>query len=393
MKHSAVPIKEKNRLAWIDAARGFAILGIFIVNVGGFSAPYFLYGGAEEAWPSGVNQFVQVIIDIFFQASFYTLFSMLFGFGFQLMKDSVVQKGLRLYPFLTRRMFILIGFGIVHAFFIWYGDILLSYGVIGLFLLFFVKVKDKTLLMWGFGLLGACTVLITLALYAGRDLLDVTQETSINQAMESYQSNNLSIIWSQNYTDWMYSNGAGFLLMFFVLLPLFLFGMYIARKRWLHEPKRHHSLLQSLWMISLVLFTVFKIGPYLYGNPSWFMFMQDHIGGTASAIFYIISSTLLAQTYVGKKLINHLSYVGRMSLTNYIMQSVICVILFYGIGFGLYGSVSPSLGVMIALLVFGGQIFFSKWWVTNYRFGPFEWVWRSLTYMKRQPFRKKQADC
>src|SRR5699024_11562920 len=81
--NTAEPLQKSERMMWIDAARGFAILGIFVVNIGAFSAPYFLYGGEKDAWSQAIDQFTHVMIDIFFQASFYTLFSLLFGFGLQ----------------------------------------------------------------------------------------------------------------------------------------------------------------------------------------------------------------------------------------------------------------------------------------------------------------------
>lgn len=102
METQAAPTKEANRLQWVDAARGFAILGIFIVNIGSFSAPYFLYGGEREAWPAAIDQFAFTFIDVLFQASFYTLFSILFGFGFQMMKDRLELKVTAYRGFLTR---------------------------------------------------------------------------------------------------------------------------------------------------------------------------------------------------------------------------------------------------------------------------------------------------
>ncbi|OZU87966.1 hypothetical protein CIL03_14790 [Virgibacillus indicus] len=391
MNKNVSPIKQTNRLIWIDAARGFAVFGIFIVNIGAFSAPYFLYGGAEQAWSSSMDLITQAIIDIFFQASFYTLFSLLFGFGFQIMKERLIAREADIYAFLIRRLFILIGFGMIHAFFIWYGDILLSYGLIGLLLLLFLQVKEKTLILWGVILLGGSAGLVTLMLYPFRDYLDIYDGVAIRQAFQHYQSSDLIMIWSQNYNDWVYSNGGiSYLLLGTTLLPLFLFGMYVAKKRWLHKPMENEPLLIRLWIISFVLFAVIKAGPYIFGNPLWFSYIQDNIGGAASALFYIFSITLLAQKEIGKKLIQPFIWVGRMALTNYIMQSVISFILFYGIGAGLYGSIRPITGVVIAIIVFSIQVLFSKWWFSRYLFGPLEWIWRSLTYRKRQPFRQME---
>ncbi|MFC3040649.1 DUF418 domain-containing protein [Virgibacillus xinjiangensis] len=385
------PVKDANRLEWLDAARGFAIFGIFIVNIGTFSAPYFIYGGQWEAWPSSIDQWTLRMIDIFFQASFYTMFSILFGFGFQLMNERLQEKGIRVKPFLARRLLILIGFGLVHAFLIWHGDILLSYGSIGLLMLLFLRVKEKTLLLWAMALLLGSAALFTLGLYAARDYLDQTFESEIQQAFDNYQSGSLTDIWGQNLRDWMFSNAGSFLILICMLLPMFLIGMYLARKRIFHKPEESKASLMKIWGIMLLLFMVLKAGPYIFGNPTWFSYIQDNIGGTASALFYIATFALAAQTKVGRLVIRPFSLVGRMALSNYIFQSVVSVVIFYGIGLGLYGSVSPSSTVLIAAGIFIIQIMLSRWWMAQFRFGPLEWIWRSLTYNKRQPFRRKNG--
>ncbi|WP_077325050.1 DUF418 domain-containing protein [Virgibacillus siamensis] len=389
--NSITPTKGSERLTWIDAARGFAIFGIFIVNIGAFSAPYFLYGGAEEAWSAPVDQFTQAFKDVFFQASFYTLFSILFGFGFQIMMERVIDKGINAKLFLFRRLLILICFGIVHAFLIWSGDILLSYGIIGLFLIAFIHRKDKTLLAYAIVLLGFSVSYFSHYLFQVREFLGYSNFVGINQARENYLSNDLSVIISQNIHDWIYSNGLfTYLLFVTTLLPMFLLGMYIARRRWLHEPAANKRVIWSWWSVSLLFFISLKWGPYLYGNPEWFYFIQDNVGGTASALFYLFSITLLYQSRIGAKLFQPFSYVGRMSLTNYIFQSVISFVLFYGVGFGLYGSITPSVSIGIVIIVFSLQVVLSKFWMVKYRFGPLEWVWRSLTYQKIQPMRRVQ---
>lgn len=188
------PLQESERLTWIDAARGFAILGIFVVNIGAFSAPYFMYGGEKDAWTSAIDQNTQVFIDIFFQASFYTLFSILFGFGFQVLRERLVEKNIDVYPFLFRRLFILICFGLIHAFLIWHGDILLSYGVVGLFLAAFVNRKSNTLLVWGILMLGMSVTYFSKMLYDARAFLDGYNASKISLVMENYSSSDLAVI-------------------------------------------------------------------------------------------------------------------------------------------------------------------------------------------------------
>ncbi|WP_407271680.1 DUF418 domain-containing protein [Radiobacillus sp. PE A8.2] len=386
-------LAEKQRLEWIDTARGLAILGIFMVNAPAFNAPFFQYGGESLFWTSKIDHTVQTIIDIFFQASFYTLFSFLFGFGIQQIVDRLKGKQLHVHMLVFRRLMILIGFGLIHAFLIWHGDILLSYGIIGMLLLLFIKRKTKTLLYWAFGMLIFITVFYTQTLYMIRSRLGGYNSVGIKQSFANYGEGSIIDIWKQNYQDWIASNGNdSYFYLLFMLLPLFLLGMYVARKRWLHDLDKHSTTLKKLWIGTLVLFITFKIGPYLFGNPIWFSFVQDTIGGSASAIFYIVSVALLYQN--GKQWLRPLSYVGRLSLSNYIAQSLICFLLFYSIGFGLYGEISPWQTVVLVLAIYSVQIVVSKMWLKKFRFGPLEWLWRSLMYGERQAFKhvKQEQD-
>lgn len=393
MKPSASPLRESERLSWVDAARGLAILGIFMVNVPAFNAPYFLYGGEAEFWPSPLSHTVQAIIDIFFQASFYTLFSFMFGFGMQMMKDRLDEKQIDYRPVILRRLLILIGFGLVHAFLIWHGDILLSYGVLGLVLFAFFNASPKTILTWAYAMLAFVVIPWTFSLYSIRDRLGgIINRPAINQAHENYGNGSLIDIWQQNLTDWMYSNQISNLpFLALSLIPMFLFGLYVCKKRWLHDPETHMKSIWKVWAVTGFLFLSCKAGPYLFGNPVWFQLVQDNVGGTASAIFYVLSITLLCRTSIGFRVVHPLTWVGRMSLSNYIFQSLFSFVLFYSVGFGLYGQVPPIISMLIVIIVFTLQIFASKAWLTKYRYGPLEWLWRSLTYRNKQPLKRKQT--
>lgn len=378
------PLLESDRLSWIDAARGFAILGIFMVNIPAFNAPFFLYGGGEEYWNSTLDYVTQSFVDIFFQASFYTLFSFLFGFGIQMLLDRLSMRTEKVNTLIFRRLLILICFGLIHAFLLWHGDILLSYGVVGMFLFLFFKRKNKTLTIWAFSILLIPTVLYTTLLYQYRDQLDLADNEAINQAFVNYGQGTYIDVLQQNYQDWANSNTVfGYFFLICNLLPLFLLGMVFARKKWLHDVEANKHVLKRLWVITLFLFILGKAGPYLVGNPTWLSFPQDIIGGTASAIFYVVSITLLFQKAKLKKYLLPFTYVGRMSLSNYILQSIISFWLFYSVGFGLYGKVSPLGSAVLVLVIYCFQVLLSKWWMERYKYGPLEWVWRVLMYGKK----------
>src|SRR5699024_8873390 len=189
-------------------------------------------------WNITFERFIQFFIDVFFQGSFYTLFSILFGFSWQLMQDRLAAKEIHDYTFLFRRQLILVGIGMAHAFLIWHGDILLSYGLVGFLLFLFIKMDTEKLVKWSLVLLGGSFALITIALFNVRFLLGSANMKMIDRALENYTSANLFVIWGQNLQDWSYMNtGLSFVFLILTLLPLFLLGMYIARKGWLHHPK------------------------------------------------------------------------------------------------------------------------------------------------------------
>ncbi|QDP39761.1 DUF418 domain-containing protein [Radiobacillus deserti] len=381
------PLSEKSRLSWIDAGRGLAIFGIFMVNTPAFHAPYFLYGETKMVWDLPYQVAIQTIIDIFFQASFYTLFSFLFGFGIQIMIDRLGEKEIPFKPVIFRRLCVLLGFGFIHAFLIWHGDILLSYGSIGFLLFAFFGRKNKTLLTWSLSLLIVPTLLYTWLLFLVRQYLtgDMSDYGAIESSLENYGHGSLLDIWGQNYQDWMYVNfGINFIFLILSLLPMFLLGMFFARKRWLHDVSKHRSILRKIWWTTLLLFLIGKAAPYLIGNPLWLSSYQDTIGGSASAIFYIVTIALLYQKVFIVNWFKPLEYVGRMSLSNYLFQSVVSFFLYYSVGLGLYGEITPGISVLIVIIIFTLQVIGSKLWFRSFYYGPVEWIWKSLTYRKKQ---------
>jgi uncharacterized protein len=288
---------------------------------------------------------------------------------------------------------VLTGFGLIHAFLIWHGDILLTYGVFGFVMFIFFSVRPAALLLTALAMLALLVGPITLALFNVREQLQgVINQAGINQAMLSYREGSLLEIWQQNWRDWFYANQpANLPFLFLSVVPLFLLGMYVYRKGWLHEPDKHSKAMWFVWSVTGMLFVTCKALPYVYGNPEWFQLVQNNIGGSASALFYVLTLTFIFRSSIGVKLLGPLVWVGRMSLTNYIVQSVFSFLLFYSVGFGLYGQVSPFASLWIVLGFYSIQVICSKYWLKSYRFGPLEWLWRTCTYGKKQPMKRKQV--
>ncbi|PAE07109.1 hypothetical protein CHI12_12660 [Terribacillus saccharophilus] len=398
MKEKIRPLPQTKRLHWIDAARGAAILGIFMVNAPSFGSPYYMPGIDSPEWDSPLDTFLLGGIDIFFQASFYTLFSILFGFGMQLIFDSRKRDGIKPGWFLSRRMLVLLGLGAIHAFLIWHGDILFTYAIIGLLLIPFLYTPRWVLLTMIPVLLvpGLLFNLLSVWLASLADL-DIGQlmfnMSDIQSKIAAYGNGTYIDILQQNQMDWSTNSGVlGIISGIFTLLPLMMLGTYLARVKLFHDPVANRRKLIWFTAITGFLFLVFKAGPYLIGAPLWLTIIQDSIGGPASALFYLSVITLVANRPVFIWIARQLSYVGRMSLSNYLFQSVLMFVLFYGIGFGLYAEFSLLGFVCFVIGVFVIQVVLSRVWFRYFTFGPIEWLWRILTYGKIQPLRKKNEQ-
>lgn len=388
------PIESSERIHSIDVIRGLAILGIFLVNMPSFYAP-ILYLDPAEWWSGGLNQGTNTFIDIFAQASFYTLFSFLFGFGMILFKERAVAKGYSFYPLISRRLFVLLLLGCIHAFLIWHGDILISYAIVGAVFLLFHKSKPLTLLIWAL-----CLIFIPSILFAGLMFVAVlfapeVSDIAFNEQLaiasaEVYSSGSFADITLQRISDWYFVNNLanGFFLII-TLLPMFLLGAYIAKTKMLSNVEDNIKKIKTLWGISLLIGVPIKLLPYITSKNVATDFLQDTIGGPGTAMFYATSIVLLMRLPLWRKILSPLASVGRLSLSNYLFQSILCTTLFYGYGFGLYGKVEPFTGLLLAIAIFILQIFLSIIWLKKFRFGPVEWIWRSLTYLQKVEIRKK----
>ncbi|MFS0824236.1 DUF418 domain-containing protein [Bacillus sp. 1P02SD] len=388
------PVMGAERIQTLDVIRGLAIFGIFFVNMPSFFSPV-LYLNPKDWWGGELNQWTNSFVDIFAQASFYTLFSFLFGFGMILFKERALAKGYSFYPLITRRLMVLLLFGCLHAFFVWHGDILITYAFVGAIFLLFHKAKPITLLIWALVL-----IFIPNLFLGGMMLLAVMFEPELGAIMfneqlaqksaEIYASGGFWEITIQRFQDWYYVNNVGSIFAYIItLLPMFLLGAFIAKKKWLEGRDEDIKKVKILWLISLVIGIPMKLLPYYTSKNAATDYLQDTIGGPSTAVLYATSIVLLMRIPVWKRLLSPLAFVGRVSLSNYLFQSIVCTFLFYGYGFGLYGQVELYTGFLLTIVIFIIQILLSYLWLKKFRFGPFEWIWRTLTYAQKVEIRKK----
>ncbi|MBO1002813.1 DUF418 domain-containing protein [Pseudogracilibacillus auburnensis] len=399
-------IQQKDRLQHIDIARGIAILGILLVNMAHFSYPdlYLYMIGPDNFFSEGwgtADHITVKLLDIFVQMKFITMFSFLFGFGMIVMMDRAEEKEQKFVPIYMRRLFVLLLFGIIHAFFIWDGDILTDYALLGFILLLFRKRKPKTLLIWAIVLYALFALPLTISsvlpIQESEEMtewqveLEVDSEKNAKQAIQTYGEGSFLEIAKQRIHDRIYymsMNGmASFnpIVYFFANIPyfsMFLLGAYFAKRKVLHQPSEHRSLLKKVWFISLLIGLPTNILSGITENEAFIL-----IGAPFLMLFYLLTVVLFLDFSWGKKILMPFAAVGRTAFTNYLMQSVIATTLFYHYGFGLYGKVYPFGGLFFSLGIFLFQLIISNWWVKHFRFGPFEWLWRTATYKKVAKFK------
>lgn len=394
------PTSLQERVVELDVVRGFAILGILLVNMAAFAAPYgYMTQGMPPLWTGGLDVFVHDLLEAVVRAKFYTMFSFLFGLGMVFFLERAEKKGLAAAPLFRRRLTVLLGFGLVHGYLIWSGDILFEYALLGFVLLLFRKAEPRTLLM---SAAVSWVLPIVLPLLGVRDLVQwiyvkvgfaegLYPRMMYMDAMHAYAEGSYwEMVVQRSHELWFayggyWGSGA-------TLLTLFLLGVWVGKKRILHEVANHLPFLRKVWWFGLVygggvtLFEVFGPRPgsaleaAVYGQ-------LFRLTDPAICFFYVSSLALLLQSHVWQRRLVPLAYVGRMAISNYLLSSVICTTIFYAYGFELFNKVGPAKGLLMTVLIYTMLAVFSMFWLGRYRFGPVEWLWRTLTYGKRQPMR------
>ena len=377
MKHTdnLAPVKSSERYIILDALRGFALLGICMANFPEFSLYTFLKAEAAAAFPSaGMDSITRYLLYVFVDGKFYTLFSLLFGIGFSIIISNAARKGANGFRIFYRRMFLLACIGFLHLMFIWSGDILMLYALLGMLLPLFRHASDRTLLAW------AAALLLTSDNFAYwlRDAQDY-------QAVFQFLIQG-ALVRVQEFID---GNR------YFKVMGLFLIGFYIGRRKIYASLEERKEWLQGLCRYGLL------IGLPLSLVYAWSCQNGHPWGLTVHSLLYLVSVyptgfayaagiSLLYLRWKKLRLWSWLAAPGRMALSSYIGQSVIGMFLFYGIGLGWGAGIGllQTEGIVLGVYLF--QMLFCLGWLKFFRFGPLEWIWRMLTYGRWfSPFREK----
>jgi uncharacterized protein len=408
---SGAPVAANEREGFLDILRGVALLGIYIANLQHFS----FYDGPKETGGffysfDGTVEYLQTVL---IEGKFYSIFSLLFGWGLALQMQRLKDRGVEPVLFIKRRLWAMLLLGSLHMLLLWTGDIVAFYALIGFVLLLFRNKSDKALLWWSVGLLLSPILLYFLKM----NFLWLNAPAGILRNAGMWIDTNLSGInpnepWdgvkgTSTWADIWKQNIGGipfrYAYLFFVsrvskVLGMFLLGYMIGRNY------RYKAILSNRKLLIRLL-----IGGFLIGIPAnmlmahfasfrgdyfnlkmngWYQTIFYAVGVAPLAIAYCCTLALAIRSSFFNKFLRVLKPLGKMAFTNYLMQSFIAIIVFYGAGFAKGGQFGPTAWTIFGITAFTFQLFFSTIWLQYFRFGPVEWLWRSMTYRKWQPFKK-----
>ncbi|WP_083632266.1 DUF418 domain-containing protein [Domibacillus antri] len=381
---------ETTRIISIDVLRGLSLFGIFLVNMLSFHSPYFYYN-PYEWWKTSQDLTAFSWIDIFIQASFYPLFAMMFGFGVAMQYEKAKQQGRSFAWTGIRRLTFLVLLGLVHAFFIWPGDILFNYAVCGFVLLLFLRFSGRLLLIFGTALLFLPAAFISLLLILAAQMdannaIHWTDIASVSQSIAAYGSGTYAEITTQRINDWLNVNmvDGSFFFQLISILPFLLIGAGAFKLnmvgRWAAQPKKTAVLFLVFFIAGLLL----KWVPHILDSSNVaYSYIQDAVGGPILAVSYAAFIVLLCSFEQPQKLLKPFAAAGKMSLTNYLTQSIIGTLIFYHYGLAYYGQVTVLTGIWLCVTIFSIQVIASNLWLGRFKRGPFEALWRTITYGKR----------
>ena len=397
MTDPAQPTDPLQRLDLLDALRGFALAGVLLANLVAFSLYAFLPSEGMAALPTaGVDRLLDPALSALISGKFFTLFSLMFGVGFamQMQRTSGDPARRRRY---VRRLAVLLAIGLVHATLFWWGDVLRYYAVVGLLLLPLHRWPGRRLVTIGALLIVVQPLLAQLFPEAGLAL--ATKEQANAAALTAFSSSDWQTMLRGNsvFAGWWLAAHWGIVLS---IAGCMLIGAALGRSGVLRDPETHARFWRRLlFALPAGLALAFALVLSDYGRLPWpdgwqqsdsaqvLLRMLNRAAGVILGLGYMAGFVLL---FGGpwRRALQPLAPVGRMALSNYLAQTLVCIGLFYGIALGL-GPRYGLLGVVVVwLLVFAAQMVFSQAWLARFRFGPAEWLWRTATYGRRQPMRR-----
>ncbi len=395
---------ENERIHVVDALRGFALAGIVIVHM---TEMYLAAVPSAEMqkilFSSPVDVFIDEVMYYGIWGKFFSLFSILFGLSFFIQMDSAARKGIDFKARFLWRLVILAGIGLMHRMF-YAGDILLVYAVIGILLIPFYHASNKTVLVVAVLLFLGGGRYISFWIWGSSPVLAVTTIPDPQDYLNAITNGTFCDVVSAQMArlpGMVNFQVNGFTGRAYMTLGYFLLGMLIGRSQWmrdisLHQPKfRVIALTAFVSIVALV--PVYNLsfegawGVFMISYDTWqsmFALTSYDLLNFAITLFIAFSFLQLFHLERPRKILAVLAPYGRMALTNYVMQSMIGTFIFFNWGLDMAGKLRMIECVGLALCVLAVQVAFSTYWLSKFKYGPLEWAWRSITYLKFQPFFK-----
>jgi uncharacterized protein len=355
---------------------------------------------------TGINKWVWIVSHLVASEKFMSIFSMLFGAGIILFSEKVVAKGLNAAALHYRRMLWLLAFGMIHAYLIWYGDILVAYSLCGMLVFLFKKMNPQKLVFWAAVFF---SVPIIMNLFFGMTIpywpaesynlnleswLPSAEKTAREiQAMQGSWIEQMEVrvessIFTQTFlffwiTFWRVTS------MMLLGMALFKWGVLTSRK-----SVRFYVFLSLTGLIAG--FTIIAMGVSENFRAGWKMdfsmfagMIYNYTGSIAVALGYIALVMLICKQSLWHGVINTFSLIGKTAFSNYIIMSLLGMFIFSGTGLGLFGQIDRKYQILFVFAIWIIIILFSRLWLCKFQYGPMEWLWRILTYLRVQPFIRK----
>lgn len=397
---AAKPVEAGGRIASLDVLRGFALLGILVMNIQIFAMPSAAYQNPTAFGDlTGINLGVWAFAYVFFSQKFLTLFSMLFGAGVCLFADRIEARGGRPATWHYRRMGWLLAFGLAHAYLLWAGDILVTYAICGCLVYLLRRRRPRTLLVAGLASLTATSLLLVAA---GSALtLPGVPDEAIAEVERGWKPDAPAVeaevaAYRGGWSEQQPARAAEALGIHLGLLPFFaiwfcgglmLIGMALYKWGVLGAARddRFYARLASIGLLAGLPLVAFGMWWNFAGDWAWqrsmfFGTLFNSWGCIPVALGYLGLVMLAVRRGFLPGLQARLAAVGRMAFTNYLLQTVLCTSIFYGHGLGLFGSAERYHQLLIVFAVWALQLWLSPIWMRRYSYGPLEWLWRTLTY-------------
>jgi uncharacterized protein len=415
-------ISVNDRIRLIDALRGLALAGVGITHFGdqylGFMPPPDHRSYAVQSVLDGV---FEALRQIFIVGKGFGLFSLMFGLSFALQMQRAERRDPQ-HDFRRRfawRLTVLFGIGYLHSL-LFAGDILIVYALLGLPMLLFYRVPDRWLLAIALVLLIGTPRVVQRVVggpgsVAEQKVLQTSMDAAAVRHWQALESGNLALIVPNNATEGLRSKWdfqMGFMGRGYQTFALFLIGLWAGRRRLFENVEAHRVLFKRVlrWAggltlaLPLLAIALMLVGRAMGGAQQGSQGPEGGIPDLSSwqviagicfydiwnnlmTLFYVAAFVLLFQRRSWQALLARFAPLGRMALTSYLLQTVVGVLVFYGFGLGLLGRYGHSVAIPIGLAVVVVQAWLCPLWLRHFRFGPIEWAWRSLTWLRRQPFR------